>query len=211
MLELEIVLRLVASFALSLLFGLERQRSHKPTGFGTFVFVTLGASALAVTAITIAPGNSVPLLAAAVTSIGFLGAGALIKTSDKIFGFTTAASLWFFAAIGLIIGIGEYLLCATLYCLVWAVVVIDRLTDKLGLGFQEKITINTNMIVNIKDIEGELEKCAKKIKLISIEEDKKNEKLSVTHIIYGNKDSVGKVTLKVREEKWFESLKIGEQ
>ena len=51
---------------------------------------------------------------------------------------------------------------------------------------------------------------AKKVKLISIEEDKKNGKLSVTYIVYGNKDSVGKVSVKVREEKWFESLKIGE-
>jgi len=82
-----ILLRLTITFALSLIFGYERQRSHKPIGFGTFIFVSLGSCGLALTA-TILNDNPLPLLGSIVTGIGFLGAGALIKTNEKTFGLT---------------------------------------------------------------------------------------------------------------------------
>ena|SRR5659263_171028 len=95
-----ILLRLTLTFALSLIFGYERQRSHKPIGFGTFIFVSVGSCGLAITA-TILSENPLPLLGSVVTGIGFLGAGALIKTNEKTFGFTTAASVWLFAIFGI--------------------------------------------------------------------------------------------------------------
>jgi putative Mg2+ transporter-C (MgtC) family protein len=44
-----------------------------------------------------------------VSGIGFLGAGAILKLSDKqeIRGLTTAASLWMTAAIGVAVGMGR--------------------------------------------------------------------------------------------------------
>jgi putative Mg2+ transporter-C (MgtC) family protein len=41
-----------------------------------------------------------------VTGIGFLGAGTIIRESDRVRGLTTAASLWVVAGIGLAIGVG---------------------------------------------------------------------------------------------------------
>ena len=35
----EILFRFVITFVLALIFGIERQKSHKPIGFGTFIFV----------------------------------------------------------------------------------------------------------------------------------------------------------------------------
>ena len=86
-----IIFRFVLAFVLALLFGFNRQKAHKPTGFVTYIFVAIGSCALSMAAILISE-NPLPLLAAIVTGIGFLGAGALIKTSDKVFGFTSAAS-----------------------------------------------------------------------------------------------------------------------
>ena len=90
---LTIVIRLLAVFILSLIFGIERQRSHKPVGFGTFIFVAIGSCALAIAATIIDIDDRIIILGSIVTGIGFLGAGALIRNNDKIFGFTTAASL----------------------------------------------------------------------------------------------------------------------
>src|SRR5688572_18834879 len=42
------------------------------------------------------------------TGIGFLGAGAIIKSGYSIHGLTTAASIWMTAAIGILVGIGFY-------------------------------------------------------------------------------------------------------
>jgi uncharacterized membrane protein YhiD involved in acid resistance len=47
-------------------------------------------------------------MAQIVTGIGFVGAGVILKTSNRITGVTTAATLWLTAAIGIGIGSGFY-------------------------------------------------------------------------------------------------------
>ena len=42
--------------------------------------------------------------------IGFLGAGTIIQSRFSVSGLTSAATIWFIAAIGLVIGWGDYLL-----------------------------------------------------------------------------------------------------
>jgi len=147
-----ILLRLIITFALSLIFGYERQRSHKPIGFGTFIFVSVGSCGLAITA-TLLNENPLPLLGSVVTGIGFLGAGALIKTNEKTFGFTTAASVWLFAIFGIIIGVGQYTIGITVYLITWVIIYFDKLFEKKGMGYyQKKLIINTNKIVDKSDI-----------------------------------------------------------
>ena len=43
-----------------------------------------------------------------VTGIGFLGAGAIIRSQLHVSGLTTAATIWALAALGLVIGAGYY-------------------------------------------------------------------------------------------------------
>ena len=141
--------RLIATFGLSLLFGVTRQLSHKPIGFGTFTYVATGATALAIFAISMSPENPLPLLGAIVTGIGFLGAGALIKTGEKVAGFTSAALIWVFSVFGLAVGIGEYVAAGTLYVMNWIVTIYDRNLEKRGIGaYYRKITIVTNRFVD---------------------------------------------------------------
>jgi putative Mg2+ transporter-C (MgtC) family protein len=54
-------------------------------------------------------GDPGRIAAQVVSGIGFLGAGAIIRLGNNIKGLTTAASLWFIAAIGLAIGAGMFL------------------------------------------------------------------------------------------------------
>ena len=147
------MIRVLITFVLSILFGLERQRSHKPIGFGTFVFVSLGSCALSIIAIIISPNTPLPLLGAIVTGIGFLGAGALIKTTDKIFGFTTAAGIWIFSIFGLIIGIGEYVLGLIVYALIWVIILVDKYLEKIGIGtYQKKLTVTLNKNIHSAEL-----------------------------------------------------------
>ena len=47
------------------------------------------------------------------SGVGFLGAGMILKgAGDKITNLTTAASVWFAAAIGMSIGMGWYIVAA---------------------------------------------------------------------------------------------------
>ena len=205
---LTIVTRFLIVFILASLFGFERQRAHKPVSFGTFIFVSLGSCALAITATSIDIDNRIIILGSIVTGIGFLGAGALIRNNDKIFGFTTAASIWIIAIFGLIIGVGEYLTGILIYIAMLIVVVIDKLLEDKGVGtYQKKITVNTNRIINEKEIVSLINGSTRK-KLININVDKKANKLSLTYLIAGKKEDINSIPQKLFDKPWFESFKV---
>ncbi len=205
-----IMIRFFIVFALSFIFGIERQRSHKPVGFGTFTFVAIGACGLAITGIFLSDENvnPMPLLSAIVSGIGFLGAGALIKTNDKIFGFTTAASIWLFAVFGLMIGVGEYLTAMLIYTGIWIIISVDKYLEANGMGsYQKKIIITTNKLINEKEIKQQLLLFTKKHRMLDIEVDKKNNTQKISYILEGKKEDLNRLASKLFEKEWFDSIK----
>ena len=54
-------------------------------------------------------GNPDRIASNIVTGIGFLGAGVIFKTDDRVKGLTTAATIWLSAALGMGIGVGYYM------------------------------------------------------------------------------------------------------
>src|SRR5438132_5693656 len=135
----EVVLRLLFVFGLAFSVGLERQLHRKPVGLGTFIFVSMGAATLAILAITLEEDNPLPLLGGVITGIGFLGAGALIRSNDRVFGFTTAALVWAMAALGVAGGAGLLYLVFVDYAIVWAVILSDRMLESRGFGSHAKV------------------------------------------------------------------------
>lgn len=195
-----IITRLGITLAAALLFGIQRQFSNKPIGFGTFIFVSTGSTALSIAAITLSPESPLHLISAIVTGIGFLGAGALIKTSDKIFGFTSAASIWLFAIIGLAVGLGYYILAGTLYVIVWIVIGIDIILEKKAIGlYKKKLTICLRVPHTkeyIKKLIG-----AKKYKTLSINFNKQLEEYTYTIIIENKKNDLDQLPLMFTDDK----------
>jgi putative Mg2+ transporter-C (MgtC) family protein len=204
-----IILRFLLTFIAASAFGLDRQRAHKPVGFGTFIFVALGSCALGLVADSNGLDKTIGLLGATVTGIGFLGAGALIRGSDKVFGFTTASSIWLFAIFGLTLGIGEYVIGGITYALVWIVVLVDTQLENKGIGsYQRKIVLTTNKMVHEKELKQYLLLYTKKYKTMGVEIDKKNNKFVITYIIEGSRDSMNKIIKDFYKEPWFESCKV---
>jgi len=204
-----IILRFALTFIPATLFGLDRQRAHKPVGFGTFIFVSLGSCVMGLIASSNGLDNSIGLLGATVTGIGFLGAGALIRGSDKVFGFTTASSIWMFAIFGLAMGIGEFAIGGIIYGLAWVVIYVDSHLEQRGIGsYQKKIVLTTNKLVHEKDLKNYLLLYTKKYKTMSVEVDKKNNKFVITYIIEGSRESMNKIIKDLYKEPWFESCKI---
>ena len=191
-----------------MIFGYERQRSHKPIGFGTFIFVSVGSCGLAITA-TLLNENPLPLLGSVVTGIGFLGAGALIKTNEKTFGFTTAASVWLFAIFGIIIGVGQYTIGITVYLITWVIIYFDKVFEKKGMGYyQKKLIINTNKIVDKSDIKEIFLQGNERHKFVGIDVDKRNNKIAITYLIEGTSEDIYKISKKLYEMEWFDSCKF---
>ena len=204
--ELKIIFfRLFLTFILALIFGIERQRSHKPVGFGTFIFVAIGACGLSLIAIDLPYDNPLPLLAAIVTGIGFLGAGALIKTTDKIFGFTTAASIWLFAILGLIIGTGYYNIGITIYSFVWVCIIVDRyLENGRIISYQKRITFNLKGLKNEKKVIKLFEKFKiKKHKLLYKKINKKENILTVSYLLEGSGENIRKIINELEQTPQF--------
>ncbi len=116
------IVKLILATFFGSLIGLEREYHGRPAGLRTHMLVCIGAAILTISGMSIAAefsnGNGPSgeeisrIVAGIVTGIGFLGAGAIIRTSDFIRGLTTAACIWFVAAIGIVVGIGQYYLAA---------------------------------------------------------------------------------------------------
>ncbi|HET6194607.1 MAG TPA: MgtC/SapB family protein [Acetobacteraceae bacterium] len=128
-LDVEMTLRMLLAFMLGALLGWERERAGRPAGLRTFMMVTAGSAAFTLVSIYGFAGlgtvrDPARVAAQIVTGIGFLGAGTIWRTTSTVRGLTTAAGIWFAAAVGMMAGAGMYLIAvvtATLgfICLQW--------------------------------------------------------------------------------------------
>ena len=106
--ELTFAFNLLLSILAGLAIGLERESRGKDAGVSTHSLVIMGAMLFTFISSQIEPENSARIAAQIVTGIGFLGAGLILKDGTTVRNLTTAASLWFAAAIGMSFGFGFY-------------------------------------------------------------------------------------------------------
>ena len=109
--DLELVERLLLSAALGAALGLEREWRQKYAGLRTNILIALGSTLFTLMSIdlSVSPADDRTRVAAQiVTGIGFLGAGAIMRTGAGVRGLTTASMIWVNAAIGVAVGGGEY-------------------------------------------------------------------------------------------------------
>jgi putative Mg2+ transporter-C (MgtC) family protein len=108
--DLEMALRVGLAAVLGAVLGIEREFQHKTAGLRTHTLVAAGAALFTVAGATVAgDGTDMTRVAAqVVTGIGFIGAGGMIRSGFTMTGITTAATLWFAAALGVAAGFGLY-------------------------------------------------------------------------------------------------------
>src|SRR5262245_25712136 len=124
--EWELLARLVVAAGLGAAVGVERELRDREAGIRTHLAVALGSALFTVVSAYgfedfVSAGSTVDptrIAAQIVTGIGFLGAGAIIRSGLSVRGLTTAASLWIVAAVGMAAGSGYY----------WAAVIGTALT-----------------------------------------------------------------------------------
>jgi putative Mg2+ transporter-C (MgtC) family protein len=198
-------LRILLTFIASVVFGINRQRAHKPIGFGTYPYVATGACAVAIVGITLVKDNPLGLLSSVITGIGFLGAGALIRNNDKTFGFTTAAGLWLFAIFGLIIGSGEYALGTLIYSVIWSIVLFDHWLESKAIGFyQKKMTLKVSSQTAPEQI-TQLLTSVSRYKLIHVHVNKKESSTTYMYHVEGTKAVLHQLPHLLSAQDWFES------
>lgn len=97
------------------LIGIERQLKQKAAGLKTNISVCVGATLFTATSILFLSSNTATnsdinrVIAQIVSGIGFLGAGAVVKSSNRnVEGLTTASFIWLLGAMGVIVGCGGH-------------------------------------------------------------------------------------------------------
>ena len=118
--EWEFLARAAAAAFLGGTLGLDRELRRATAGIRTSALVGMGSAAFIAAAILLAQeveatpsslnDNQSRMAAGLVAGVGFLGAGAILRTDDRVRGLTTAAGIWVTAAIGLLIGSGFWIL-----------------------------------------------------------------------------------------------------
>jgi putative Mg2+ transporter-C (MgtC) family protein len=106
--SLESFYQLFLGAVLGALVGAERSFVKKQTGLRTFALVGLGATLFSLLASNFPLEGATRILANIVLGIGFLGAGVIFLSGDKLVGATTASALWVTAGIGLAVGQAFY-------------------------------------------------------------------------------------------------------
>jgi putative Mg2+ transporter-C (MgtC) family protein len=138
------LLRLTIAALAGGVLGLEREMAGQWAGLRTHMVVSLGAAVFVLLSEYIAGGD--PNAAARVVQgiaagVGFLGAGTILKNSDRdqIKGLTTASSIWLAAALGSVAGFGRYeLMVAALIVAIVVLAVLKPFGEKLGPPDEEK-------------------------------------------------------------------------
>ncbi len=177
---MEMVIRLLLGALLGGIIGFERYTHGRPAGFRTHLIVCLASVLIMMVSvdfhyltkqnpdyIRIDPSR---VAAGAITGIGFLGAGVIIKTGFIVQGLTTAACLWIVSAIGLAVGVGLYLpaIIATLITMI-SLWVLRGIEQKMERKLYKYVGITTGSADKEKIIEEVLKEATASIENINYE------------------------------------------
>src|SRR5687768_1509955 len=110
--DVELVQRLLTAALLGSILGFERELRQKSAGLRTNILIAIGSALFTLMSYELAgdatTGDPGRVAAQIVTGIGFLGAGAIMRTDSGVQGLTTAATVWVNAAVGVAAGGGEF-------------------------------------------------------------------------------------------------------
>lgn len=138
----EMLVRLGIAVLLGAIVGIERELAGKEAGVRTDIMVAAGAAMFTLAGLTIPylvavspddvsriiAGNSgfLQLIANIVVGIGFLGAGIIVKHRTHVSGLTTAAAVWFVAAVGILAALGLFAFAAISTVVLTVVITVLR-------------------------------------------------------------------------------------
>ena len=141
--HMDAVIRITLAVVIGSVLGFERR--NKPAGLRTHALVSLGSALFMFASLLLGQeatdsGNQTydpsRIASTIVQGVGFIAAGVIFGSGQRVKGLTTAASLWVTAALGLLVGAGFYEVAAM--GAVAAFIVLD-----VFARFEPKITDST--------------------------------------------------------------------
>ena len=122
----EDLLKILIAVLVGGLIGFERELHSKAAGLRTITLISVGAAMFTILSSKFADASTSRVASNIVTGVGFLGAGAILFAEGRVKGLTTASSIWVAAALGMAVGLGQYILGVATGLLV--LIVLDLFT-----------------------------------------------------------------------------------
>jgi putative Mg2+ transporter-C (MgtC) family protein len=221
-----IAIRLLFASILGALIGVERDIHGRSAGLRTNLLISLGAAAFMILSETVSTSylsghdsNSIlrsdPTRIAAniITGIGFIGAGAIIKSGFSVKGLTTAACIWLSAGIGMSAGTGYYELAIVLTAIgLFSLIFLNLFEKVYAKNSYRSLEIITSLDTNISEIIDTIKR--KRVKIIYLDKVKDYEtnkmKIFFTVRLYykGITDKLSHVIVNDLEKSGFQLFKI---
>jgi putative Mg2+ transporter-C (MgtC) family protein len=157
--------------------GAEREYRSKSAGFRTMILICLGSYLFTSFSISITDGTSDRIASNIVTGIGFLGAGVIYKSDNRINGITTAATIWLVAALGMGIANGAYAIVGAATLLVLVALLFMSKLEELIDRFNQTRTYRISSVYRedlLKEYEHIMEQCGLKYKRINRTKNREN-------------------------------------
>jgi putative Mg2+ transporter-C (MgtC) family protein len=163
-LQLDSLLRILLGTVLGGAIGYERDLHGRPAGLRTHAIVALASATFMVVSTRfmyfqhyregqLVEVDASRIAASVVSGIGFLGAGAILRTGLTIKGLTTAAGLWLVSAIGMAAGGGMYLVSVFVTVVgLSALTLLRRFEDRAGPVSNQRITV----LVDDRHVDGSI-------------------------------------------------------
>lgn len=131
---LDVLCRLGTATLAGAAIGLNRNLHRQGAGLRTYGLVSLATAGLTI-GILLADGGPDALsrvVQGMLAGVGFLGGGVILRRSDgaRITGLTSAAAVWFVAAIAIVCALGLWMLTAVLMALALALLVFGRSVER---------------------------------------------------------------------------------
>lgn len=178
----EIIIRLLLGAAIGGIIGFERSTHGRSAGFRTHLLVCVASVLIMIVSeyyhylslwdpsyVRIDPAR---LAAGAVTGVGFLGAGIIVRTGLNVQGLTTAACIWMVSAIGLAIGSGLYtaglVSFVITYLSLWLLRMIEDRMSRLSYKFMTVVMEGTG---DEEAIRAAIRKCGASVSSVNYERD----------------------------------------
>ena len=139
----DLLIRLLLVLLVGGIIGAEREFRSKSAGFRTMILICLGSFLFTTFSIHITESSPDRIASNIVTGIGFLGAGVIFKSDNRINGITTAATIWAVAALGMGIADGAYAVVLVSTGLIMASLLLmtrlERMMDRINQSHTYRI------------------------------------------------------------------------
>lgn len=157
--DYEVIVRFLLAGLWGGIVGAEREYRGKSAGFRTMIMISIGSCFFTIISMKIGAAIGGDRIASnIVTGIGFLGAGVIFRSDNRVNGITTAATIWAVAAVGMGIGAGYYFAsaCSSLLILIVlaALPYIEVYIDKINQSrtYSIKCVFSENAVVHYESL-----------------------------------------------------------